>query len=198
MAHTVLRLVRSEAMGMRPTQRLMASANSSLATKSSKETTAPAYTVNAGMENRNRILTGIGVEIFQGPTSEREGVLNLLKRAKARLKLKPKTLGADKGYFEKKLLKGLFRRRIEPHVATMDRGRDSVHTRVRMRERGLGYILSQRARKRIEELWGEAKDNHGFRRFLRRTADNVRQEALMMGWLLNLKRLATLQARITA
>jgi transposase len=176
------------------THRSTSDPDARLATKSSKETTAPAYTVNAVMENRNRILTGIGVEIFQGPTSEREGLLNLLKRAKTRLKLKPKTLGADKGYFEKKLIKGLFRRRIEPHVATMDRGRDSVHARVRMRERGLGYILSQRARKRIEELWGEAKDNHGFRRFLRRTVDNVRQEALMMGWLLNLKRLATLQA----
>lgn len=180
------------------THRSTSDPDARLATKSSKETTAPAYTVNAVMENRNRILTGIGVEIFQGPTSEREGLLNLLKRAKTRLKLKPKTLGADKGYFEKKLLTGLFRRRIEPHVATMDRGRDTVHSRVRMRERGLGYILSQRARKRIEELWGEAKDNHGFRRFLRRTADNVRQEALMIGWLLNLKRLATLQARATA
>lgn len=33
----------------------------------------PGYTVNALMENRNRILLGIGVEIFQGPTAETEG-----------------------------------------------------------------------------------------------------------------------------
>jgi len=62
-----------------------------------------------------------------------------------------------------------------------------------MRERGLGYALSQRARKKIEELWGEAKEEHGFRRFFRRTLENVRQETLMMGWLLNLKRLAAIQ-----
>ena len=48
---------------------------------------------------------GIGVEIFQGPTSEREGGLSLLERARKRLKLRPKTLGADKGYFEKKFIK---------------------------------------------------------------------------------------------
>lgn len=180
------------------THRSTSDPDARIATKSNKETAFPAYTVNAMMENRNRLITGIGVEIFQGPTSERDGVLKLLKRAKDRLKLRPKTMGADKGFFEKKFIKGLFRRRIEPHIATMERGRDPVHTRVRMRERGLGFLLSQKARKKIEELWGESKDNHGFRRFLRRTADNVRQEALMMGWLLNLKRLATLHARATA
>ena len=164
-----------------------------IATKSSKETAVPAYTVNAVMENRNRILMGIGVEIFQGPASERRGALALLERAKRRLKLRPKTIGADKGFFEKGFLKGLFRRRVAPHVAVMDRGKDRSHMRVRMRERGLGYDLSQRARKKIEELFGELKENHGCRKFLRRLLENVRQEALLMGWLLNTKRLAALQ-----
>ena len=169
-----------------------------IATKSSKETAVPAYTVNGVMDNRNRILMGIGVEIFQGPTSEREGALNLLERAKKRLGLRPKTLGADKGFFEKKFLKRLFKRWVQPHVATMEKGTDKAYTRVRMRERGGGFYLSQRARKKIEELWGESKEGHGFRRFLRRMLENVRQEAWMMGWLLNLKRLAALQARVTA
>ena len=121
-----------------------------------------------------------------------------LERAKKHLGLRPKTLGADKGYFEKKFLKRLFKRWVEPRVATMERGSEKVHARVRMRERSLGFYLSQRARKKIEELWGESKDWHGFRRFLRRMLENVRQEAWMMGWLLNLKRLAALQARATA
>ena len=56
----------------------------------------------------------------------------------------------------------------------------------------VGYRLSQRARKKIEELWGEAKCWHGFRRFQRRGLRQVRDEAYLMGWLLNLKRLATL------
>jgi hypothetical protein len=169
-----------------------------IATKSHKETAMPGYTVNGIMENRNRLLMGIGVEVFRGPASEREGGLSLLERAKRRLRLRPKTLGADKGYFEKKFIKRLFKRRIEPHVAAMERGSDKVHMRVRMRHRGFGFVLSQRARKKIEELWGEGKDWHGLRRFARRMLANVRQEAWMIGWLLNLKRLATIEARATA
>jgi transposase len=165
-----------------------------LATKSSKETAIPAYTVNAIMENRNRILVGIDVESPQGPTAETRGVLKLITRAKKRLKLRPKSIGADKGFFEKKFIRSLFKRKIEPHIAAKKIGSDKEHTRVRMRQRGLFYALSQRARKKIEELWGEAKEEHGFRRFFRRMLPNVRQEALMIGWLLNLKRLAALQA----
>jgi len=169
-----------------------------IATKSNKETSVPGYTVNGVMENRNRILMGIGVEVFRGPTSELEGGVSLLERAKRRLRLRPKTLGADKGYFEKKFIKKLFRRQIEPHVAVQDRGRDRIHMRVRMRQRGFGFGLSQMARKKIEELWGEGKDWHGLRRFGRRMLVNVRQEAWLIGWLLNLKRMATLEARATA
>jgi len=167
-----------------------------IATKSNKETAVPGYTVNGVMENRNRILMGIGVEVFRGPTSELEGGLSLLERAKKRLRLRPKTLGADKGYFEKKFIKKLFRRQIEPHIAAQDRGRDRAHVRVRMRQRGFGFRLSQMARKKIEELWGEGKDWHGLRRFGRRMLTNVRQEAWLIGWLLNLKRLSTLEAAI--
>jgi hypothetical protein len=59
-----------------------------------------------------------------------------------------------------------------------------------MRVRGLGYQLSQRARKKIEELFGKGKDWHGLRRFRRRGLARVRQEAYLIGWVLNLKRLA--------
>ena len=65
-----------------------------------------------------------------------------------------------------------------------------AHTRVRMRQRGLGYRLSQRCRKRIEELLGEGKDWHGLPRFRRRGLHRVRQEAHLIGWVLDLKRLA--------
>ena len=54
-----------------------------------------------------------------------------------------------------------------------------------------GYHRSQRARKKIEELWGEAKCWHGFRRFQRRGLWQVRDEAYLIGSLLNFNRLAT-------
>jgi transposase len=169
-----------------------------LATKSSHEAALPSYNVNGVMENRNRILIGIGVETPQGPASERSGTLSLIDRAKRRLKLKPETVGGDKGFFEKKFIRGLFERNIEPHIAVHSRGSDKAHTKVRMRQRGIFYQLSQRARKKIEELWGESKEEHGFRRFYRRTLGNVRQEAFLIGWLLNLKRLAAVQTYSTA
>ena len=81
-------------------------------------------------------------------------------------------------------------------MSTMEKGRDEALMRVRMRCRGLGFKLSQRARKKIEELWGEGKELHGLRRFARRQLENVRQEAFMIGWVLNLKRIATLQAAV--
>jgi len=164
-----------------------------LARKSSGEGAAPAYTVNGVMENRHRLLVGIGVERAEGPQAERQGAMGLVARAKRKLKLRPASVGGDKGFFEQTFIRGLLRRRIQPHIAVYDRGSSRVHMRIRMRQRGAGYQWSQRARKKIEELWGEAKEEHGFRRFFRRTLENVRQEALMIGWLLNLKRLAALQ-----
>jgi Transposase DDE domain len=84
----------------------------------------------------------------------------------------------------------LLQRQIEPHIAVKPRGAQAAHARVRMRVRGLGYQLSQRARKKIEELFGEAKDWHGLRRFRRRGLHRVRQERYLIGWVLNLERLA--------
>jgi transposase len=150
----------------------------------------PGYTVNAVMENRHRFLLGLGVEVFQGSTSEKQGCLALLARAKRRLRFVPSTLGADKGFFHRDFIEALLARAIEPHVATEVRGRAAAHTRVRLRVRGLGYHLSQRCRKLIEELFGEGKEWHGLRRFRRRGLLRVREEAHLIGWVLNLKRLA--------
>ncbi len=150
----------------------------------------PGYTVNAVMENRHRFLLGLGVEVFQGPTSEKRGCLALLARAKRRLRFTPTTLGADKGFFHAAFIEALLARAIEPHIATEARGSATAHARVRMRQRGVGYRLSQRCRKLIEELFGEAKDWHGLRRFRRRGLLRVQQELHLIGWVLNLKRLA--------
>jgi transposase len=150
----------------------------------------PGYTVNAVMENRHRILLGLGVEIFQGGTSEKRGCLGLLDRARRRLRFRPQTLGADKGFFHEDFIEAVLARGIAPHIAVEPRGRAAAHGRVRMRVRGMGYQLSQRCRKLIEELFGEGKDWHGLRRFRRRGRRRVQQEAYLIGWVLNLKRLA--------
>ena len=86
-----------------------------LARKSEGEAAVPAYTVNGVMENRHRLLVGIGVERAEGSQAERQGAQGLLTRAKRKLKLKPDSLGGDKGFFEQKFIRSLFRRRIQPH-----------------------------------------------------------------------------------
>ncbi len=152
----------------------------------------PGYTVNAVMENRHRILMGIGVEVFQSSTAEEQGCLGILDRVKRRFGYKPVSLGADKGFFHAGFIRSVLRRRVAPHIAPEKRGSSRAHMRVRMRVRGQPYQLSQRCRKKIEELFGEGKEWHGLRRFRRRGLSKVRQETYLVGWALNLKRLAKL------
>jgi transposase len=150
----------------------------------------PGYTVNALMENRHRLLLGLRPEIFRSVAAEIDGGVTLLRRAKRRWGFTPTTLGGDKGYFAARFIEALLAQGIAAHIAADRRGRQPAHARVRMRVRGLGYQLSQRARKKIEELFGEGKDWHGLRRFRRRGLERVRQETYLIGWVLNLKRLA--------
>ena len=163
-----------------------------LANKGNGTAAIVGYTVNGLMENRHRFLLGINVETFRGPASEMDGGRYVIDAFHKKHALRIQTVGADKGYFAKPFLAALFRRKLTPHVAAKVTGREAVHQRVRRMSRTVGYHRSQRARKKIEELWGEAKCWHGFRRFRRRGLLHVRDEAYLMGWLLNLKRLATL------
>jgi transposase len=175
------------------THRSMTDPDCRFVSKGSSGTGAyPGYTVNALMENRNRILVGVGVEIFRSSASEEQGALELLDRAKRRFGFIPKSLGADKGFFHEGFIEEVFQRRIQPHIAADTRGSSLLHRRVRMRQRGMAYRLSQRCRKKIEELFGEGKEFHGLRRFRRRKLYRVREETWLIGWVLNLKRLAKL------
>lgn len=150
----------------------------------------PGYTVTALMENRHRLLLGLEPDVYRSTASETGTCLTLLEKARACWGFTPTTLGADKGFFAAAFIDAMLKRAIEPHIAVDPRGRQPAHARVRMRVRGLGYELSQRARKKIEELFGEGKDWHGLRRFRRRGLHRVRQETYLIGWVLNLKRLA--------
>lgn len=163
-----------------------------LANKGNRTAALVGYTVNGLMENRHRLLLGINVETFRGPASETDGGRALIDTFHKKHARRIQTVGADKGYFAKPFLTALFRLRIRPHIAAKTTGWEAVHQRGRRQSRTVGYQLSQWARKKIEELWGEAKCWHGFRRFQRRRLIQVRDEAYLMGWLLNLKRLATL------
>ena len=144
------------------------------------------------MENRHQLLLSIYIESFRGMASEMEGAPDLLDTFHEKDALRIQTVGNDTGYFAKPFLPALFRRRIQPHIAAKTTGREVVHQRVRRMNQTAGYHLSQRGRKKIDELLWEAKCWHSFRRFQRRGLLQVRDEAYVIGWLLNLKRLAKL------
>jgi transposase len=159
------------------THRSLSDPDCRFVSKGSSGTTAyPGYTVNAVTENRNRILLGVGVEIFRSSTSEEQGALDLADRARRRFRFRPKSLGADKGYFHETFIQEVLQRKIEPHIAADTQGSSRMHMRVRMRRRGPPYRLSQRCRKKIVELFGEGKEFHGLRRFRRRHLYRVREE----------------------
>ena len=77
------------------------------------------------------------------------------------------TLGADKGYDVAAFVQALRQRQVTPHIAA-DR-RVSKHGVVRHSEidmrttRHAGYEVSQRIRKRIEEVFGWTKSTAGLR-----------------------------------
>jgi transposase len=127
-------------------------------------------------ENRHGLIVGVTVSEANG-TAEREAALDLLTRAKRRHKLRPKTLGADKGYDAGDFLRKLERRKVTPHVPIVKPPRDprtvpqkdqvpDIRARRRMQARlGTdGYTLSQRCRKKIEEGIGWIKTVAGLAR----------------------------------
>jgi len=74
------------------------------------------------------------------------------------------TLGADKGYDAREFVEALRDRRVTPHVATrIDSSRRSSAPDKRT-TRYDGYKISQRKRKRVEEIFGWLKTVGGLRK----------------------------------
>src|SRR5690606_23304802 len=93
--------------------------------------------------------------------SEPAAAIELLKR-QARKRSRPKTLGADKGYHTKAFIAALRERGIRPHVARIE-GRVTPGLDGRT-TRHASYRVSQRTRKRIEEIFGWLKSVGGLRK----------------------------------
>jgi transposase len=104
------------------------------------------------MENRNGLVVDVTLTQATG-RAEREAavrMLDRLPRKKRRL-----TLGADKGYDTREFVADLRKRKVTPHVAQNQSGRRSAIDG-RTTSHG-GYKVSQRLRKRVEEIFGWAK-----------------------------------------
>lgn len=103
--------------------------------------------------------------------------------------LKPgATLGADKGYDARAFVEGLREIGVTPHVAAKAR-RSAIDGGTTRHE---GYARSQRARKRIEEVFGWAKTVAGLRKTRHRGLDRVEWTYLFSLAAYNLTRLPKL------
>lgn len=149
------------------------------------------YGAHALMENRNGLLVDLEISQATG-SAEREAAERLLKRQR-RKRVRVKSLGADKGYDTQYFVGFLRGRKILPHVAanTQRKGGSAIDGRTTRHE---SYTLSQRIRKRVEEIFGWMKTVGGFRKTRFRGTDRTQLAAWWVGAAYNLIRMAKLVA----
>jgi len=109
-----------------------------------------AYQGHVLMEHRHGLVVNAQLTQASG-TAERETALALLGQPKKRV-----TLAADKAYDTQGFVADLRARRVTPHLAQNDkrRGGSAIDQRT---TRHPGYGVSQRKRKRVEEIFGWLK-----------------------------------------
>ena len=104
----------------------------------------------------------------------------------------PRTLGGDKGYDTRDCVADLRERRVTPHVAQNTSGRRSaIDGRT---TRHPGYAVSQRIRKRVEEIFGWMKTVGGFRRTRYRGLERTGLAGYLVATAYNLVRMVRLVA----
>jgi transposase len=102
------------------------------------------------LENRHGLVVNTRLTLATG-TAEREAAVEMVpRRGKRRV-----TLGGDKNYDTQDLVKQLRQQRVTPHVAQNNTNRSSALDGRTTRH--AGYAVSQRKRKRVEEIFGWMK-----------------------------------------
>ena len=149
-----------------------------------------AFMAHALMENRNGLLVDFQVTQASG-TAERDMARQLVHEAKAR-GFHPTTLGADKSYDARQCVAELRELGVTPHVAqNTSRRRSAIDART---TRHPGYLVSQRLRKRVEEIFGWMKTVGGFRQTRYRGLDRTGLAGYLVATAYNLVRLVKLLA----
>ncbi len=151
------------------------------------------FMAHALMENRYGMLVDFQTTRATS-TAERDIVPELLEQARGR-GFHPGTLGGDKGYDTRDCVADLRRRGVTPHIAQNKMGRSSaIDGRT---TRHPGYAVSQRIRKRVEEIFGWMifgwmKTVGGFRRTRYRGLDRTGLAGNLVATAYNLVRMSKL------
>ncbi|MGD0073827.1 MAG: IS5 family transposase [Candidatus Binataceae bacterium] len=146
------------------------------------------YSANAPMENRHGLLIDFAVEPADG-YAERNSARAMLETAlpgSRRI-----TLGADKGYDTREFVASCRALKVTPHIARNE-GRAGGSALDRRTARHVGYAVSQRIRKRVEEIFGWMKTVGGLCRTRYRGLDRTQLHAYLVAAVYNLIRIARL------
>jgi transposase len=144
------------------------------------------YLGNVLMENRTGLVVDVETLIVSG-MGEVEAALTMLNRLEGTHAI---TVGADKGYDQRRFVDGCREMAVTPHVARKRKysaidGRTTRHA---------GYAVSQRLRKRVEEIFGWEKTVGGLRKLRYRGLAKVAQTFTFTAAAYNLVRMAKLDA----
>lgn len=175
-----------------------------LARKSNNTAALLCHSAHGLMENRHGLCLDLRVAVADGH-AEREQAKKMLLRFQQRHGLQPKTLGGDAGYEAGEFLHELeVELKITPHMPITSARVTSVgeggeaRRRMLRRMKTLGYQISQRARKKIEQLFAWLKQAGGLRKVRHVGRWKIQQVAYLWAAAYNLLRLAHLQEQNAA
>jgi len=158
-----------------------------LARKGNGQETKLAYAGHVVMENRHGLIVDI-VLTQAGGRAERRAAIEMLDRQERPQRV---TLGADKGYDTADFIAACRERGVTPHVAQHTTNRSSrIDHRV---TRHSGYAVSQRVRKRVEEIFGWIKTIGGGRKLRYTGLARNQLWAALTGAAFNLIRMASIE-----
>lgn len=149
------------------------------------------------MENRSGLCLSITVDRADGH-AERRNALRMLRHVERRHGLAPRTVGMDAGYRAGEFLCSIEEHGSTPHVPIPDdpiRGdtpEANARRRARRRMKTVGYRLSQRVRKRVEQIIGWGKTVAGLARTRFIGHERIENSALIAGAAYNLLRMTRL------
>lgn len=150
----------------------------------------PSYLGHVMTENRNGLAVAACVT-QSSARAEREAALAMLGRVSdGRRRI---TLGADKGYQERKFLQRLRMQQVVPHVAEYAVATKAWQKGLRSEEReDPGFAQSQKKRKRVEQVFGWLKHTAGLRQTKFRGRKRVEWMFQLAVAALNLRRMQRL------
>lgn len=162
-----------------------------------------AYNCQIAVDHEHQVIVAAELSATQSDSIELPGIL---KQIKANTGEQAKELSADAGYCSEANLKELSKRRIRGFIATgrqkhgqstatNDRCKSARVRAMKARLRQGGWRSRYRLRKQtVEPVFGQIKEAMGFRRFLLRGREKVREEWRLVCAAFDLRKLAAARA----